>query len=355
MSSTEKRPDGDGSGHDDGLGSGPGDRRCPECGASRAPGTAPVCGCTERAADAARDARSADAAAAEDFDPLRIRPYVTLPEPGRAEESAPEPDAALSPAPAPVLPPEVVAPPRSADVGLFAPGGSDSAGGAEGAVSGGRNLSAPGEDPAPPPLPYDDGSAPPRGRAGLYAGVSAVVAVVAVAVLAAVLLSPDKPQREQALPDVPTRAVTGPSESTSEAPPPSTTSAAPSASPSPSASASASPEASPSLTPSRSTSPKPRSTRPPSRSTARATGSVEPAEPKADRVLRRGDRGPEVAELQERLQQLYLYMDESDGTYDSQVEDAVARYQYARATHRDGRGVYGEETRAALEAETREP
>ncbi|MEV6752327.1 peptidoglycan-binding domain-containing protein [Streptomyces sp. NPDC051214] len=331
MSSTERRPDG-------GPGDDREDRRCPECGASRAPGTAPACGCTERAADAARDARSADAAAAEDFDPLRIRPYVTLPEPGLAEEPAPEP----GPVPAQALPPEAAAPPRSADVGLFARGE-------------GGTLSAPETDDAPPPPPYDAGPAPRRGRAGLYAAVSAVVAVVAVAVLAAVLLSPDKPQREQALPDVPTRPVTGPSESTSKAPRPTTPSAGPSASPSTSPSSSASPKASPSPTPSHSASPKPRSTRPPSRSTARATGSVEPAEPKADRVLRRGDRGAEVAELQERLQQLYLYMDEPDGTYDSQVEDAVARYQYARATHGDGRGVYGEETRAALEAETREP
>lgn len=264
---------------------------------------------------------------------------MTLPEPGLAEEPAPEPD----PAPAHVLPPEAAAPPRSADVGLFAASGA------------GGDPSAPEGDASPPPLPYADGLAPRRGRAGLYTAVSAVVAVVAVAVLAAVLLSPDKPQREQALPDVPTHAVTGPSESTTKAPSPSTSSPAPSASASTSASSSASPKASPSPTPSRSASPKPRSTRPPSRSTARATGSVEPASPKADRVLRRGDRGPEVAELQERLQQLYLYMDEPHGRYDSQVEDAVARYQYARATHRDGRGVYGEETRTALEAETREP
>lgn len=182
-----------------------------------------------------------------------------------------------------------------------------------------------------------------------------MAAVVAVAVLAAVLLSPDKPQREQALPDLSTRAASVPSDSATEVPPPSTSSAAPSAPPSPSASSSTSPEASPSPTPSRSASPKPRSTPPPSRSTARATGSVEPAEPKADRVLSRGDRGPEVEELQQRLQQLYLYMDEAHGRYDSQVADAVARFQYARGTQRDGRGVYGEETRAALEAETREP
>lgn len=342
MSSTERRP----SGADDERDT----RRCPECGTSREPGSAPACGCTERAADAARDARSADAAAAEDFDPLRIRPYVTLPEPGAAEEAAPEPP---GPPPSPVLPPEAVTPPRSADVGLFTPGAPGRSGLSAGPLSGAQEATSPS------PLPYDDAPVPEpeprRGRTGLYAGVGAVVAVVAVAVLAAVLLSPDKPQRDQALPDLPTRAVTAPSDSATEAPPPSTASAAPSAPPSPSASSSASPEASPSPTASRSASPKPRSTPPPSRSTARATGSVESAEPKADRVLSRGDRGPEVEELQQRLQQLYLYMGGTNGRYDSQVADAVARFQSARGTQRDDRGVYGEETRAALEAETREP
>ncbi|MGW7076034.1 peptidoglycan-binding domain-containing protein [Streptomyces sp. NPDC054866] len=329
MSSKERRPDG-AEGHRDG-------QRCPECGTSREPGSAPACGCTERAADAARDVRSADAAAAEDFDPLRIRPYVTLPEPGPAEagEEALEP----GPAPVPVLPPEAVGPPRSADVGLFAPGGPDSA------------LSP----PSPPPPPYDDEPEPRRGRTGLYAGASAAVAVVAVAVLAAVLLSPDKPQREQAMPDVPTRAATAAPSGSATEPPPSTASPSLSAPPSTSSSAPASPEASPSASPSRSASPKPRSTPPPSRSTARATGSVESATPRAEGVLRRGDKGPEVKELQQRLQQLYLYMGEAHGTYTTPVADAVTRFQYARGTQGDGEGVYGERTRVALERETREP
>ncbi len=51
---------------------------CPECGAPRQPNGTPSCGCTRRASDALRDARTAQAAAAEDFDPLRIRPYVEL-------------------------------------------------------------------------------------------------------------------------------------------------------------------------------------------------------------------------------------------------------------------------------------
>lgn len=80
---------------------------CPECGTDNRPGTGPGCACAarpahggaaftqqaagahhlsdeERAAEQQRITeqhhaeRSADMAAAEDFDPLRIRPYVTL-------------------------------------------------------------------------------------------------------------------------------------------------------------------------------------------------------------------------------------------------------------------------------------
>ncbi|MEU1184062.1 peptidoglycan-binding protein, partial [Streptomyces sp. NPDC005820] len=51
---------------------------CPQCGALRAPDNTPSCTCAQRASDALRDTRTAEAAAAEDFDPLRIRPYVEL-------------------------------------------------------------------------------------------------------------------------------------------------------------------------------------------------------------------------------------------------------------------------------------
>lgn len=51
---------------------------CPECGAPRGADNTPSCACTQRASDALRDTRTAEAAAAEDFDPLRIRPYVEL-------------------------------------------------------------------------------------------------------------------------------------------------------------------------------------------------------------------------------------------------------------------------------------
>ena len=52
---------------------------CPECGAPRNSDNTPSCACTIRASDALRDARTAEAAAAEDFDPLRMRPdFVEL-------------------------------------------------------------------------------------------------------------------------------------------------------------------------------------------------------------------------------------------------------------------------------------
>ena len=47
---------------------------------SARPTTRPSCACARRASDALRDTRTAEAAAAEDFDPLRIRPYVELDE-----------------------------------------------------------------------------------------------------------------------------------------------------------------------------------------------------------------------------------------------------------------------------------
>ncbi|NEB21751.1 peptidoglycan-binding protein, partial [Streptomyces coelicoflavus] len=63
----------------------PGRASCPECGTPRAADNTPSCTCGTRASDALRDARTAQAAAAEDFDPLRIRPYVELD--GAAEPS----------------------------------------------------------------------------------------------------------------------------------------------------------------------------------------------------------------------------------------------------------------------------
>lgn len=279
----------------------------------REAGSAPGCGCAERAGDAAREARSAEAAAAEDFDPLRIRPYVTLPEP-----------AAGATEPMPVVAPPVGDAPRSADVGLFA-------------------SRAPEGDLPPPEVSYGAGDEPEprRGRTAWYAGVGAAVAVVTVAVLAAgVFSSDDEPRRDRALPDAPTSAVDVPSGSP-----------APSGSASASASASRGAGPSPSRTSSASASAKPSPSAKPS--TARATGAVEPEAPASGQVLRRGDRGAEVVDLQERLQQLSLYEGEAHGNFNAPVASALTRFQVARGTAAaDGEGVYGAATRAALEAET---
>ncbi|MGP4048039.1 peptidoglycan-binding domain-containing protein [Streptomyces sp. 2A115] len=71
-------------------------------------------------------------------------------------------------------------------------------------------------------------------------------------------------------------------------------------------------------------------------------------------VLRRGDNGPEVTELQQRLSQLGLYAGNANGDFDGQTENAVRSYQFTRGIDEE-QGVYGKETRERLEAETAEP
>ncbi|MGW7788909.1 peptidoglycan-binding domain-containing protein, partial [Streptomyces tricolor] len=62
---------------------------CPECGAPRGPDNTPSCDCTERAAAALREHRTAEAAAPEDFAPLRIRPSVEMPDTHAGAAAAP--------------------------------------------------------------------------------------------------------------------------------------------------------------------------------------------------------------------------------------------------------------------------
>ncbi|MEU6098102.1 peptidoglycan-binding protein [Streptomyces sp. NPDC047079] len=404
--------------------SGSNGRACPECGTSRRPDGTPSCACNQRASDALRDARTAEAAAAEDFDPLRIRPYVELggtpptakapaapeessgkpagaaahkdtgaitpdgtlrrpgvPEGGGGSGAAPEPterptaaDAAPEPTERPTAADARAVPLAPAGTGQPS-GPADEAGEADQTTrlpaSGARGpdetmplgavqnptmrLGPVSAAPLSPEAP--DGEPPRRRRRTvLLAAGGAVVAVAAAAGLAGGLFSYDRPQRDAALPDGirasvpegPSRGTPAPG-STASAPAPATSTApSPSTSPSPSASpssASASPSASP--TPSRTT-------------TARATTSASPG-PDGDgqghqaQVLRRGDEGPEVKELQLRLRRLNLYIGPADGVYDGQVESSVTTYQLARGISQDDRGVYGPATRAALESETSEP
>ncbi|SFE80993.1 peptidoglycan-binding domain-containing protein [Streptomyces mirabilis] len=315
---------------------------CPECAAPRTPDGTPSCACTRRASDALRDARTAEAAAAEDFDPLRIRPYVDL----TANETAP------SPSPATMrlrtVPSE--------------------------ALSAVRHVASGNEPPYPPPepapLPLTEEPPRRRRRTALLAATGAAVAVVAAAGFASGLFSYDAPARDRALPDDVRASVPDP---TPTSPPPSpsprsgsgsgsgsapesaaspTTTATTTVASSPSPSGSPSPSASATRSQPSTASPSPTPTPTAAASLAPGQGSTgdQPAQ-----TLRRGDQGPEVTELQLRLRQLSLYTGKTDGTYSGQVEDAVRRYQWARGITGDKSGVYGAATRASLEGETRTP
>ncbi|MFD7278502.1 peptidoglycan-binding protein [Streptomyces sp. NPDC059862] len=304
--------------------------QCPECGAPRGADNTPSCACGRRASDALRDARTAEQAAAEDFDPLRIRPYVDLD--GEEVSQAP-PDAEVT-MPLRAVEPDPLPTPSATDLRLF---------------------EAPDPD-APTP---DVGLERPRNhrRTALLAVAGAVVAVVAAAGFASGLFSYETPSRDDALPQDVREAV--PDARTSEAPrTPSTT--APSAAPTPTTPSPTTSPTSPSPTPTRSastTSPTPPRT---PTTTATTTGPTAPEAPENDRdentpVLRPGDDGSEVVELQLRLRQLYLYNDEPHGHYNHRVEEAVRNYQWARGVQPDELGVYDEKTRERLESETSEP
>ncbi|GAX49833.1 peptidoglycan-binding domain-containing protein [Streptomyces olivochromogenes] len=311
---------------------------CPECAAPRTPDGTPSCACTRRASDALRDARTAEAAAAEDFDPLRIRPYVDL----TANESAPATMRLRT------VPPEALTAVQHVD-----------------------SANSANQPPYPPPASFPEEPPRRRRRTALLAVTGAAVAVVAAAGFASGLFSYDAPARDRALPDDVRASVPDPSPTPTSAPPSpssrsgsgsapegatSPTTTATTTTPSPSSSASPSPSASATATATRSQSPTPS---PSSTPTPTAAASLAPGQGSTGdqpaQTLRRGDRGPEVTELQLRLRQLSLYTGKSDGTYSRQVEDAVRRYQWARGITGDKSGVYGAATRASLEGETQTP
>ncbi|MCT9104203.1 peptidoglycan-binding protein [Streptomyces mirabilis] len=311
---------------------------CPECAAPRTPDGTPSCACTRRASDALRDARTAEAAAAEDFDPLRIRPYVDL----TANESGP------------------------ATVRLRTVPSE--------ALTAVQHVDSANEPPYPPPAFFPEEPPRRRRRTALLAVTGAAVAVVAAAGFASGLFSYDAPARDRALPDDVRASVPDPSPTpTSQSPSPRSGSGSGSGSenaaspttktttktttaPSPSPSGSPSPSASVSASATRSQPPtsSPSSTPTPTAAASLAPGQGSTGDQPAQ-TLRRGDRGSEVTELQLRLRQLSLYTGKADGTYSGQVEDAVRRYQWARGITGDKSGVYGAATRTSLEGETRTP
>ncbi|WP_234340350.1 peptidoglycan-binding protein [Streptomyces sp. SCSIO 75703] len=228
-------------------------------------------------------------------------------------------------------------------------------------------LATPGGPAAPAAPGTGDTPAPRRRRRGVLLGAAgAVVAVVGAAGYAAGLFSYESPSRNGALPDEVRASVPDTVSGTPEA-----SAVAPSgtASPSPTVSppASAPVEAGTSTAPSASapataspTAPATASREPTAPPTsAPATPTADPVGPAPDEdggpVLSRGSRGPAVTELQQRLNQLHLYTGRINGSYTHQVEDSVRVYQWARGIRGDGLGVYGPDTRRALEAETRTP
>ncbi|MFH8857483.1 peptidoglycan-binding domain-containing protein [Streptomyces enissocaesilis] len=281
---------------------------CPECGTAREADNTPACACGTRASDALRDARTAQAAAAEDFDPLRIRPYVELDDAGGAKEPEGEPrtdvareDGARETSARHTAPPSSApgtpdapgtAPDAEATMTLRAVGAGQppvtgasaaaAAAAAAGAVEATSVLptplapstgapsahdlrlfetsataAAPAVTPVEPGTDGTDGRPPRKRRRGvLLSAAGAVVVVVGAAGFASGLFSYESPSRDGALPEEVRASVPDPSTSAAPTGPESSTPSAAetSASPSPSASASASTSPSPSPSPSASAS-----------------------------------------------------------------------------------------------------
>ncbi|MFF7474891.1 peptidoglycan-binding protein [Streptomyces sp. NPDC008092] len=311
---------------------GSGGHQCPECGTPKGPDGSPSCDCNRRTADALRDARTAEQAAAEDFDPLRIRPYVAIEADAADTAATGDPDGSGETAPLPVVAPPAAPVTAEATVPL---------------------RTVPGDVPEADP---EEPRRRPRWPL-ILAAAGAVLGILAVAGFASGVFTHVTPTRDgaapadvrQSVPDVtPSTAspsAAAPATSPGSAPPATPSGpASPSASRSPSSPAPSS--ATPSPTPSRSATPT---------ESATTAGAAASARPTSAPVLRPGDTGAEVTELQQRLAQLNLYTGTADGHYDSRTEDAVRTYQLARGILTDEPGVYGAATRAALESETTEP
>jgi hypothetical protein len=293
---------------------------CPECGAPRAADGTPSCTCAHRASEAHLESRTAEAAAAEDFDPVRIRPFVEV-----GEEPA---DPADEPEPAGL----------TRDLSEIAPAGTDAEQ---------EPLRQPIEEPAADSTPNRR-----RRRTVVVAGAGAAAAVLVTGGFVGGFLTYDGPSRDGSVAGGVRAGVPEPQPSSSG---PSVTASSPTAT---SAQPSRPPSSSPSADAGDSPSPTGTATPTGTPSSAAATATVAPG-PTASSgrppVLRLGDQGPEVVELQLRLRQVGMYGGEADGDFDQQVQSAVRSYQVSRFVLQDESGVYGNATRAALESETSEP
>ncbi|MYS40962.1 hypothetical protein GTY23_06845 [Streptomyces sp. SID5998] len=78
---------------------------------------------------------------------------------------------------------------------------------------------------------------------------------------------------------------------------------------------------------------------------------AEPGPPVSSYTLTVGSRGPDVVDLQQRLQGIGLYTGAADGYFDVSLQTALRRYQTARNIPQED-GAYGPLTRVVLTAET---
>ncbi|WP_405513533.1 peptidoglycan-binding protein [Streptomyces canus] len=293
---------------------------CPECGAPRAADGTPSCTCAHRASEAHLESRTAEAAAAEDFDPVRIRPFVEV-----GEEPA---------GPVGELQPTGL----TGDLSEVTEAGTDAE-----------------QEPFPQPPVEPPGDGPPdrrRRRTVIVAAAGAAAAVLVAGGLVGGFFTYDGPSRDGS---VAGGVRAGVPESQPSSSGPSVTASSPTAT---SAQSSRPPSSSPSAEAADSASPTGTATPTGIPSSAAATATVAPG-PTASSgrppVLGLGDQGPEVVELQLRLRQVGMYDGEADGDFDEQVESAVRTYQVTRFVLQDESGVYGKATRASLESETSEP
>ncbi|MFG2728242.1 peptidoglycan-binding protein [Streptomyces canus] len=293
---------------------------CPECGAPRAADGTPSCTCAHRASEAHLESRTAEAAAAEDFDPVRIRPFVEVGEKPADPAGEPEP-AGLT-----------------ADLSQVVEAGTE----AEQEPS-----------PQPPVEPPADGTPDRRRRRTvIVAAAGAAAAVLVTGGFVGGFFTYDAPSRDGSVAGGVRAGVPEAQPSSSG---PSVTASSPTAT---STQSSQPPSSSPSAEAGDSASPTGIATPTGIPSSAAATATAAPG-PTASSgrppVLGLGDQGPEVVELQLRLRQVGMYDGEADGDFDQQVESAVRTYQVTRFVLQDESGVYGKATRASLESETSEP
>jgi hypothetical protein len=334
---------------------GPGAAAGREVNAGRGPGPAPDT--RTRAAERSAE-RAAALAATEGFHPLRIRPYVAEPDDEAGETTV-----------RPLLTSADDGGPATTDLGLFPalyaaleyPAEDGPAFAGTGAGSGAGAGTGP-----------DDEDAAARGRhrrrrRSLVVAAAAVAASAlaagAVAVTGQMTGSEPRtdrampPDQSTAMPDVElpkeVAGVTGTASKSAPrhvpAPAVTTTAAASSAPTAPPATPA--PSSSP-ATPATPLATAPASQIPLPSTTVPTTPPVPTTVPAGPQILTLGDNGAAVADLQQRLIDVWVYHEHVDGHFDGDVQQAVATFQIWYGVRGDPPGVYGAATRSVLEHQT---